>query len=87
LPFIYLTTTFAPWAVLGEGCSSARDPYWDPGAFICAKTDLILGRKKALPNAGKTIVNSWKAGFADALMLAKDIALSCFAAGLRRLVT
>ena len=22
------------WAVLGEGCSSARDPSQDPGAFI-----------------------------------------------------
>jgi hypothetical protein len=43
--------------------------------------------QKALPNAEKTIVNSWKAGFADALMLAKDVAPSCSAAGLRRLVT
>ena len=27
------THTFAAWAVLGEGCSSARGPNQDPGAF------------------------------------------------------
>jgi hypothetical protein len=34
LHFSFETPKFAPWAVLGEGCSSARDPAKDPGALI-----------------------------------------------------
>jgi hypothetical protein len=32
LLFAHGTPKFSLWAVLGEGCSSARDSFWDPGA-------------------------------------------------------
>jgi hypothetical protein len=39
LLFALETPKFVPWAVLGEGCSSARDPDKDPGALICFVAD------------------------------------------------
>jgi hypothetical protein len=42
LLFARRTPKFAVWAVLGEGCSSARDPSWDPGALIVYELNKFL---------------------------------------------